>query len=395
MTLQRRFLVLTALRWFPTGFLIPVTVVFMQSRGLSLAEVGVAMGAQGAVVLVLELPTGGLADSLGRRRVLLLAGALDVAALAWFAVSTSLASFVAAWVVQGVFRALDSGPLEAWYVDESLAASEDADIEHGIARSGTAVGVAISAGALGAAALVAAGPIGGVEALVLPLLAAIVLRGVDVVAKAVLVEEHRVPTTGTMRGAVRDGLRVVLRGPALRALVLVELVWGAGLIGVELLSGPRLFELFGDPEHGVVTLGVTAAVAWGISGAGSAATRWLVRRSGSPARAGVVTRIAQGAAVAVMAAVAGPAGLVAGYLGFYLVHGAANAVHYGMVHRLVGAGERATVLSVSSLVARVGGTVADVGFGALATGAGIGVAFWVSAALLVAGAPLYAIAGRR
>ena len=197
-----------------------------------------------------------------------------------------------------------------------------------------------------------------------------------------------------MRGAVRAGLRVVFHGRALRALVAVELVWGAGLVGVELLSGPRLAELFDDPEQGVVTLGITAAVAWSISGAGSAGTRWLVRRSGSPARAGIVTRIAQGAAVAIMAVAAGPAGLVAGYLAFYLVHGVANSVHYGMVHRLVGPDERATVLSVSSLTARVGGTAADVGFGALAAGAGIGAAFWVSAALLVSGAPLYAIAGR-
>ena len=107
-----------------------------------------------------------------------------------------------------------------------------------------------------------------------------------------------------------------------------------------------------------------------------------------------MTRIAQGGAVAVMAVAVGPAGLVAGYLGFYLVHGVANSVHYGMVHRLVGPDERATVLSVSSLTARIGGTAADVAFGALAAGAGIGAAFWVSAALLVSGAPLYAIAGR-
>ncbi|MEJ7582594.1 MAG: hypothetical protein WKF43_00630 [Acidimicrobiales bacterium] len=95
-----------------------------------------------------------------------------------------------------------------------------------------------------------------------------------------------------------------------------------------------------------------------------------------------------------MAAVAGPAGLVAGYLGFYLVHGAANAVHYSMLHRLVEAGERATVLSVSSLTSRIGGIGADLGFGALAAGAGIAAAFWVSALLLVAGIPLYLVAGR-
>jgi len=393
-TLERRFLILTATRWLSTGFLIPVTAVFMLSRGLSIAEVGIAVAVQSAVVLVLELPTGGLADSIGRRRVLLLAGVLDVVALTWFVLSSSLLGFMIAWALQGVFRALDSGPLEAWYVDESLAADAGADIETGIARSGTAIGGAISVGALGAAALVAIGPLGGVEALALPVLVALVLRVVDLAAKALLVEERRRPTASGVRGAVREGLRVVLHGQALRALVLVEVFWGAGLVGVELLSGPRLVELFGDPEQGVAMLGVTAAIAWSISGAGAAATGWLVRRSGSTTRAAVLMRVAQGAAVAVMAAVAGPAGLVAGYLGFYLVHGAANAVHYGMLHRLAGPGERATVLSVSSLTSRIGGIGADVGFGALAAGAGIAAGFWASAVLLVAGVPLYLIAGR-
>ncbi len=31
--------------------------------------------------------------------------------------------------------------------------------------------------------------------------------------------------------------------------------------------------------------------------------------------------------------VAGPAGLLAGYLGFYLVHGAANVAHAGLLNR--------------------------------------------------------------
>ncbi len=215
MTLVRRFLVLTALRWLPTGLLIPVTAVFMQSRGLSLAEVGLALAVQGGVVLVLELPTGGLADSIGRRKVLLLASSLDIIAVAWFAASHSFAAFVGAWTLQGIFRALDSGPLEAWYVDESLAEDSGADIEHGIAAAGTAVGVAIATGALGAAGLVALGPIGGVEALVLPILAALVLRAVDLGALAVLLDERRaVPSEQRARRRARRAARRLPRSGA-------------------------------------------------------------------------------------------------------------------------------------------------------------------------------------
>ncbi len=399
--LRRRFLVLSALRWLGVGCTIPTLVVLMQDRGLSLAQIGVAAAFQGVVVLLLELPTGGLADTLGPRRVLLVSAAIQAVALGLFIAAESFVVLAAAWAVMGVSRALDSGPLEAWFVDRSLRLDREADIERGIAHGGAALSTAISAGALLAALLVTIGPLGGIDALVLPMVAALVLTVVNVVAVARLVTDDPDRHGGSARHAVRDvptavreGVGVVRASTGLRALVLIEVFWSAGLVGVEALSGPRLFEVLGDPEEGVAVLGVTAAIGWSISGAGAAATGTLVRWCGSPARAGVVTRFVQAGAVALMAVVAGPVGLVTGYLGFYLVHGAANAVHYGMVHRLVDEGRRTTVLSTSSLAARLGGTVADVALGIVATGPGIGVAFAVSALLLLAGAPLYPVAGR-
>ena len=70
---RRRYLALIALRWLPTGLLIPVTTLLALSRGLSLTEIGLVFSIQGLVVLALELPTGGLSDALGRRPVLILA----------------------------------------------------------------------------------------------------------------------------------------------------------------------------------------------------------------------------------------------------------------------------------------------------------------------------------
>ena len=70
---RRRYLALIALRWLPTGLLIPVTVLLALSRGLSLTEIGLVFSIQGLVVLALELPTGGLSDALGRRPVLIAA----------------------------------------------------------------------------------------------------------------------------------------------------------------------------------------------------------------------------------------------------------------------------------------------------------------------------------
>jgi hypothetical protein len=54
---RRRFLLLPATRWLPTGLTIPVLIVLLQERGLSLATIGLLSGLGSAVVALLELPT--------------------------------------------------------------------------------------------------------------------------------------------------------------------------------------------------------------------------------------------------------------------------------------------------------------------------------------------------
>ena len=72
----RRFVLLAGLRWLPTGLVVPVMVLLAASRGLTPSQIALVFTLQGAVVVVLELPTGGLADALGRRAVLVAGGLL-------------------------------------------------------------------------------------------------------------------------------------------------------------------------------------------------------------------------------------------------------------------------------------------------------------------------------
>ncbi|HZD22558.1 MAG TPA: MFS transporter, partial [Acidimicrobiia bacterium] len=142
-TLLRRFLILRVSRWLPTGLLIPVFVLFLVDRGLTLTEIGVVTASQGLGVMLLELPTGGLADAIGRRKVLLGANVFDMIALALILFSHSLLWFVVAFALEGVYRALESGPLEAWYVDGVHVHEPGADVEKGLSRAGVAIGVAL------------------------------------------------------------------------------------------------------------------------------------------------------------------------------------------------------------------------------------------------------------
>ena len=54
---------------------------------------------------------------MGRRPVYLAAAVINVVAMTAYAVAQSFWAFVVAGALMGAFRALDSGPLEAWFVD--------------------------------------------------------------------------------------------------------------------------------------------------------------------------------------------------------------------------------------------------------------------------------------
>jgi len=78
------------------GISIPVTVLLGLSRGLTLADLGVVFLAHSLLVAVLELPTGSLADLVGRRPVLVASGLLHLLSSLAYATAEGLLGFLGA-----------------------------------------------------------------------------------------------------------------------------------------------------------------------------------------------------------------------------------------------------------------------------------------------------------
>ncbi|MFD1371623.1 MFS transporter [Actinoplanes sichuanensis] len=379
----------------PVGLLIPVLVLLPLGRGLSIAQIGAAVAVQGVVVLMLELPTGGLADALGRRPVLLAAGLVNLAALTLFVVADTVALLAVSYLLQGVYRALDSGPLESWFVDQSLAADPEADIEGGLSRGEVACSLAMAGAALASGGLVWLGPLGAVSALAVPVLAALGLSLLSTIAVALLMTEDR-PARGkaafvaSLRGvpvAIRGALGLARRSRVVQALVGVEFLWSFGMVTFEKLMPVRLSEV--TTAAGPL-LGPVSSAAWGASAAGAALAPLLIRRVGAR-WAGFTLRITQGLTVAGMGLFAGPVGVIGAFLICYAVHGAANPVHSGLLHRQAEGPYRASLLSLNSMVAAPGFAIGAVVLTAVAAGAGTTVAILAGAVVLAAAAPLYLV----
>lgn len=397
-SLRLRYWALLTLRFLPTGMFVTVFVLLMQERGLSLADIGVATAAQGVVMLVLELPSGGLADALGRKPVLLLAGVFSIAAGCILLVAGSVAVLAAVSALNGVYRALDSGPLQAWFIDGILAAEPDAEIERDLARADVVICASIGAGALLASVITRTDGIAGLSPLVAPLVMSVGLQVISLVAVATLMHEHRPgagwaaarQSIGDVPAVVRDAVGIIRADRLLIALVTGELLWGFGMVTFEILFPPRLAEVHGGVESAAGLVGPAITAAWILSALGAVIAPALVRRFGA-GWTGCGLRLLHGAAVVAMALAAGPVGVIVAYLANYWAHGATAPVHYGMVHRAVDSAHRATVVSANSLTSQVGGAVGGIALGALADATSISTAMITGAVVLAAAGPLYLV----
>lgn len=220
----------------------------------------------------------------------MLAGALlHLAACLALVLATGPAGFVLAYVLWGLGRALESGPVEAWYVDATHRIEPGADVARGLGWQGAADGGGLAVGAVLGGLLPSVLAADGTDALVMPVLVAAALDVAYVVAILRLVVEDRPPRAGSARTALLSGLRDVpetvsgaLRlswtDPQLRLVLLLTALGGTAIAGMELLGPVRFAELAGSAEGGAARYGVVLAVSFAAAAAVGAVLALLCLR---------------------------------------------------------------------------------------------------------------------
>jgi MFS family permease len=403
---RRVFLALTLTRWFPVGLVVGLLTLWQLERGLTVAQAMTASSAAGLTIFLLELPTSGFADAFGRKPVFVVSAVVNLVASALLLAAHTFWMFLLAAVLTGVFRALDSGPLEAWFVDTVHTSTPGADVDGALAAQGTVLGGGIAAGALLSGGLVWWHPFAGASALVLPVAVFVALNVVHLVAVLALLREppsgEHVDGTGLRRAiastreapvVVREGLGMLRANRVLRGIVLVEVFWSVAMIVFETFQPIRLAELVGGEERAGAIMGPVAAAGWAIFAVGAALSGWSSRRIGV-ARTAILARILNGLGAVVMGLVAGPAALIAAYAVTYLLHGSAGPAHSTLLHREAQARNRATVLSMNSMVASAAFAVAASVMGVLADATSTQTAMVCAGAVSIVGAVFYRAARR-
>ncbi len=398
----RRYMLVSFLTWLPPGLMMAAMVLLMTERGLSLVQAGLAVTVFSLVTVGLELPTGGLADVVGRRVVLAASAAFTVAGLALMSVSTTFWMFLVSGALKGVARALSSGPATSWYVDTLHdLEGRGADLKPGLARGGAMESVALCLGVLVGGGVPLLVPPGLMFPLAAPpllgALAAVVLLVVVLLALPEPRRPRRSPASvlREVPATVVASVRLAAGGGVLRRLMLAAATSGVVLMTIELLTPGRLAELAGTAELGSLAYAVVAAFGFAGSAAGSALAPRVARLAGGSARGAIAGAVLTALSVGSLAATAGldgAAGLLSAALAYvvlFLGISVTGLLCLEMTHNAVTAAERTTVTSTSSLSLQAGGTLANLTLGTLAAQAGVAAAWGVAAVAVLSSALLF------
>ncbi|MGH9259792.1 MAG: MFS transporter [Acidimicrobiales bacterium] len=381
-----------------------IDTLFKLAAGLDILQVMLTNAAFTLGMMVFEIPTGVVADTVGRRLSLLCCLAtLFVSTLLYVTIAWQgwgFWPFMWASAFLGLGYTFYTGAVDAWLVDALKATGSTEPLEPVFAKGQMMFGAAMLVGTIGG------GLLGQIHlslpyvvraAAILPLFALAWLRMHDLGYTPRTLALMRVPAE--MRRVFVDGLRYGLSHGVVRPVMLASLVNMSFLI-FGFYSWQRYFlDLLG--RELVWLSGVIAALTALSTIAGNALVGRLTARG--PSRPGVLMASVAGQAVLIVAAGAlGLAGggswrfyaVVALYLGYGVALGVAMPVKQAYLNDHIPSAQRATIISLDSFFANLGGVAGQSGWGYLARSRSIAEAWMYAGAALIAGVPLYWMAGR-
>jgi len=397
-SIQRTYVLLMLGNTLAASFIWGINTIFLLDAGLSNLEAFTANAFFTAGMVVFEVPTGIVADTIGRRTSYLLGtvtltGATLLYVLLW-QVEAPFWQWAVASMLIGLGFTFFSGAVEAWLVDALTATGFTGDLESVFGRGQIATGAGMLTGS------VAGGFIAEQASLGTPfVLRAAVLMVMFVVAFKMMHDLGFSPERGgrplaEMRKIASASIDYGWRVPAVKWLMVEALfIGGVGIYGFYALQ-PYLLELYGDPDAYLVA-GLSAAIVAGAQIAGGIAApriRRLFRR-----RTSALIMIA-----ALSALTLALVGLIESFwpvLGltvvWALLFAATLPIRQTYLNGLIPSRQRATILSFDSLMSSSGGVWAQPPLGRAADVWGYAPSYLMSAGITAFALPCLMLSRRQ
>jgi MFS family permease len=395
---QRTYLLLMLGNTLAASLIWGINTIFLLDAGLTNLEAFAANAFFTAGMVLFEVPTGIVADGVGRRASYLLGTVTLAASTLFYVLLWQIEAPFWAWALASVLLGLGftffSGAVEAWLVDALAATGYTGRMEDVFARGQMVAGAAMLVGS------VAGGFVARATSLGVPF----VLRGAVLVVMFGVAWRlmHDIGFTRPERAAPLSEMRRIARGsidygwkvPSVKWLMLEGLFSGGVGIYAFYALQPYLLELYGDPSAYQIA-GLVAAIVAGAQILGGFAAPF-VRRAFRRRTSALIAAAVLGVAVLGLIGVFGSFWAVLGLIVVWAVLFAASTpVRQSYINGLIPSQQRATILSFDSLTNSAGGVWAQPVLGRAADVWGYGTSYVIGAGIAALAVPCLALSRRQ
>ena len=364
------YLIISGLYTLAASLIWGVNTLFLLDAGLSIQGVFIANAAFTAGMAIFEIPTGVVADTVGRRISFLLSvvilfastwGYVAVArnggGLLWFAVVS---------VFMGLGFTFYSGAVEAWLVDALNFSGFDGSLDRVFARGAIISGAAMLFGTVGGGFL-------GSQNLSAPYILRSLLLAVTFIVAFITMHDLGYKSRPLTRETAADEVRQVIRASIqhgwnqrpVRLLMIVSFIQASFFAWAFYAWQPYFLDLLGQQDAiwiaGVIAAAIALATMVG-NGLVERLARYCTRRTTMLLGAVVIQAIA-----AVGVGLSDSFWLV---LAFFLIMmgatGVTQPVAQAYMHQMIPGKERATIISFNSMFSSVGSVIGQTSLGRIA-----------------------------
>jgi MFS family permease len=391
----RTYVTLVAVSTSASSMIWGINTLFLLDAGLSIGAAFAANAFFTVGMVLFEVPTGVIADTVGRRTSYLFGAATLFGSTLLYLLLWQTSAPFAAWAVASVLLGLGftffSGATEAWLVDGLNATGYQGSLDAAFAKGQIAGGVAMLGGTIGGGLLAQWTNLGTpylVRAALLGVTFVVAWRSMQDIG---FTKKSRVSVVGEMRGILRASLDHGLLNPPVRWLMLAA-PFAAGVTGYGFYAAqPYLLELYGSTDSYAVaglSAGLVAAaqIVGGVSA--SAVARAFKRRT----TVLLLTAAGTSAVLVIMGLVVSFWAALVLLAIWAAMFAAAVPVRQALLNSLIPSAQRATVLSSDNLLASAGGVVLQPTLGKAADIWSYGTSYLLCAAIQLLALPFLLLA---
>jgi MFS family permease len=397
-SIQRTYLLLLLGNTLAASLIWGINTIFLLDAGLSNLEAFAANAFFTAGMVVFEVPTGIVADTMGRRTSYLFGTVTLCASTLLYVLLWHYEAPLWQWALVSIGLGLGftffSGAVEAWLVDALSATGFTGELERVFARGQIVTGAAMLAGS------VAGGFIAQETSLGLPFVLRAAILIVMFVAAARLIHDLGfTPERGSrplaeIRKVASASIEYGWRVPAVKWLMVQALVTGGVGIYAFYALQPYLLELYGDPEAYQIA-GLVAALVAGAQICGGLAAPYIRRLFHRRTSALMLIASVSAFSLALIGVVEHFWTVLALIVVWGLMFAAAMPIRQAYLNGLIPSQQRATILSFDSLMTSSGGVWAQPVLGRAADVWGYASSYGIGAAISALGLPFLALSRKQ